>query len=356
MFHIILEYSPMPSTEGPNVILHFAFQIDMGIPISTGLLHAPSKDTAEEPDLVKSVRGQIADNSITLELCDQGTGGTYFVKDSHTNKRVAVFKPTDEEPGAPSNPKRVISTPLLPPGGGAIREVVAYLLDHEHRAGIPETYLVKDLEHPQWPTSGNPEQKTGSLQKYIPHFAASADMGSSLFSVEDVHNIGVFDLRVLNLDRNGENLLVVKDGDRHRLVPIDHSYILPPTVRKPYFEWLYWKQAKVPFAPHTLRYIANLDIEEDARILSENGIPAASIQTMKLTSLLLKKGAAAGLTLFQIASLVCADDEAEQSALESVVESAEEMSNGDEISFYQNYEQLVDALISNTYTHIVNSN
>jgi len=245
-----------------------------------------------------------------------------------------------------NNPKIKIANPILTPGGGAIREVVAYLLDHENKAGVPATHLLQDFSLSSWLGSGKPATKTGSLQEFVPHYAAAADMGSSLFSVEDVHNIGVFDIRLLNLDRNGENLLVVKEGSKHRLVPIDHSYILPPSfIRKPFFEWLYWKQAKAPFSPETLKYIAKLDVDKDAHLLAANGIPAESIRMMQTSTLLLQKGAAAGLNLFQIASFVCADDDSMKSELESIVEAAESAANGDRAVFFRVFEQLVDSLV-----------
>jgi len=342
MLHITLEFSSMPSTEGPSVVVYLTLQIDMTQ--NFGLCQPKLLTQSNtDPDLITTVRDQVVDDTIALELCEQGTGGTYFVKDS--DKRIAVFKPVDEEPGALNNPKSLIDSPILTPGGGAVREVIACVLDHEHRSGVPETYLLSDLEFPFWPSTGKPEKKTGSLQKFVPHFSAAADMGYSLFSVDDVHNIGILDIRLLNLDRNGENLLVVKDGGNHRLVPIDHSYILPPTIRKPFYEWLYWKQAKVPFSPDALKYIANLDIDRDALTLAAYGISSNSIRTMKISSLLLKKGASAGLSLFQIASLVCSDDESKKSDLESIVESAEMLSSGDELSFFQIFEQLVDSLV-----------
>lgn len=168
-----------------------------------------------------------------------------------------------------------------------------------------------------------------------------------MFSQDDVHNIGIFDIRVLNLDRNGENLLVVKDGKQHRLVPIDHAYILPPKIQKPYFEWLYWKQAKEPFSPATLKYIADLDVEEDAKKIAEQGLPEECIKVMKVSTIFLKRCAAAGMNLFQIGSLVSAGNESEKSVFESIVDDAERKSDEKEGcgEFYSNFENLVDSFI-----------
>jgi len=336
MLHLTIELV-MPT--GP-VFVNFTFDAIMTFSLSW--MHR-----ASEPDLVQTVRKIVSSNRSVFDLCEQGTGGTYFVKDANDN-RIAVFKPDDEEPGSLNNPKNKISppsTPLLAPGGGAVREVVAYLLDRGNRAGVPETHLLSGLQHPKWVDKENElVPKTGSLQKFIPHLSAAADMGSSLFSVDNVHNIGIFDLRFLNLDRNGENLLVVKEGNQHKLIPIDHSYILPPQIQTPFFEWMYWKQAKVPFSPETLKYISEINIEEDARLLSSFGIPPESILTMKICSVLLKKCAAAGYALFQIACLVCSQDES-KSALESIVDDVKAENCASEEAFFLLFDKLVDSVI-----------
>jgi hypothetical protein len=84
------------------------------------------------------------------ELCKSGVGGTYFVYDSiitngnEAQNMSSVFKPTDEEPGAPNNPKQNPPSfvPMMPWGGGSHREVAAFKLDKGF-VGVPETHLVE---------------------------------------------------------------------------------------------------------------------------------------------------------------------------------------------------------------------
>jgi hypothetical protein len=84
------------------------------------------------------------------EPAPEGMGGTYFLRDESRN-RVCIFKPCDEEPMAPNNPKewqgRAMGAPGLKPsvrvGEAAIREVAAYLLDHHGFAGVPAACLAK---------------------------------------------------------------------------------------------------------------------------------------------------------------------------------------------------------------------
>jgi len=220
----------------------------------------------------------------------------------------------------------LVHKPLLPPVGGALREVAAYLLD-ANRAGVPETHMMEDIRHERF--SNGTISKSGSIQRFIPNIGDSLSMSSSRFSTEDVHNIGILDLRLLNMDRNGENLLVRKAGDQFRLIPIDHAYILPPTLDNLWFEWLHWRQAKVPFSSEILRFIESLDPETDARTLRNLGIQEECIQNMKISTTFLKMGASVGLTLFEIASMVCRKKNSEESDLEKVVLLARDSNMGD---------------------------
>lgn len=48
-----------------------------------------------------------------------------------------------------------------------------------------------------------------------------------MFSVEEVHKIGLLDVRILNCDRNDENILIKKVNDKLVLIPIDHGLSFP---------------------------------------------------------------------------------------------------------------------------------
>jgi len=186
-----------------------------------------------------------------------------------------------------------------------------------------------------------PVPKFGSLQRFVTNKGDSSSMSPSRFSVEDVHAVAILDLRLLNLDRNGENLLVCNTDDvpdpkrdRHsgggggvRLVPIDHTYVLPPSLDyDPYFEWHYWRQTKEPLSTETRTYVAGLDPERDAQRLRTAGLDEGSIRTMKIATLLLQKGAEEGITLFDIANMVCRGRK-QKSEISEIVARAEEESS-----------------------------
>lgn len=58
-------------------------------------------------------------------------------------------------------------------------------------------------------------------------------MGSNQFDIEEVHKIGILDIRIINCDRNEANILVKKLIHKEtkkkffKLIPIDHGLSLP---------------------------------------------------------------------------------------------------------------------------------
>lgn len=100
-------------------------------------------------------------------LAPDGSGGSYFLSDAR-KKRVGVFKPADEEPFAENNPRGYVphdnsSSPGencgewlrqgIRPGELCLREVAAYLLDHDGFSGVPMTTLA-EARHPALHTAG----------------------------------------------------------------------------------------------------------------------------------------------------------------------------------------------------------
>jgi len=97
------------------------------------------------------------ESGLAPSLTDEGTSGTYVLTeaiDEDTVRPVAFWKPIDEEPFAPNNP-RGMQAPFgsatcrqgVKSGESTLREVLAYLLDHEGFAGVPPTALV-EVFHP----------------------------------------------------------------------------------------------------------------------------------------------------------------------------------------------------------------
>lgn len=120
--------------------------------------------------------------------------------------------------------------------------------------------------------------KFGSLQEFCVNEGAIENFGSDNFHKDDVHKIAILDLRIFNMDRNEQNILVKiktkvdkKDGvevGRRRiktLVPIDHGLCIPDNLAVCSFDlaWLSWAQAEKPFSKKSLQYIESIQIMKD---------------------------------------------------------------------------------------------
>jgi len=150
------------------------------------------------------------------------------------------------------------------------------------------------------------KRRRGSLQKFIPGAVTADEVGSSLFSLQDVQSIALLDILMVNCDRNGGNILV-KPGS-NQLVPIDHSFSLPDyqnLLDLQWFEWMNYRQSKQPLSDSLQEFVKNIDISlwiEKAKALH---IRSDCIMTMKLAHAFLVKALSFGKTLFEIGQLMC---------------------------------------------------
>ncbi len=274
-------------------------------------------------------------------------------------KVAAVFKPADEEPVSMSPPDSLISSPspvhprgspdLLEgngsraarmaaagfhPGEGAFKEVAAYVLDHRNFSKVPQTALARCTLVAD-SSASNLKTKMGAFQVYVENVGDADDWGPGKFPLEDVHRIATLDIRTLNYDRHGGNILVTKDGNgAFGLVPIDHAFTLPEVVQAvPWAVWMDWPAAKAPLSEETLRYIAGLEPDLEARMLHDElcgALRNRSYRSLKLATRLLQKGAAAGLSLYDIGILIYTregEGEPLKSEFEKIVDEALESAN-----------------------------
>jgi len=300
------------------------------------------------------------------QLTPASSGGTYFCRGSDGTK-VAVLKPADEEPYGVNNPRLGLGCSPdghglrkgIRPGEGAAREVAAYLLDHQHYAGVPPTALVtckasampsaapaalskalsvtrgfspsrdEFLPPVHMRTGSGSHSGSSSVSSSGPSFAAAAaaafgdkvsslqmfvnadtdceEQGPATFPVHQVHKIAQLDMRMANTDRNASNILAKRAGDQWTLIPIDHGYCLPSSFQDISFEWMNWPQARVPFSEETRAYIAAVDVEADLAALASHGLQLRweCRRVARATTLVLQEGAARNLTPLAIASIMC---------------------------------------------------
>ncbi|GMI18925.1 hypothetical protein TeGR_g6228, partial [Tetraparma gracilis] len=186
--------------------------------------------------LVEQARRALSLN-LKPELAADGSGGVYFLR-APALQKVAVFKPADEEPYAPNNPRGYVSlgpgTNMrsgVTPGQACYREVAAFLLDHGGFSGVPMTTLC-EARHPAFSTGGAAlsvagggaavglhsvvggggggaplPMKLGSFQAFARGDATMDDLSPSVVPQEEAEKVAVLDLRIMNADRNGANLI-----------------------------------------------------------------------------------------------------------------------------------------------------
>ncbi|KAI0565014.1 Phosphatidylinositol 3- and 4-kinase [Gracilaria domingensis] len=261
------------------------------------------------------------------------------------------------------------------PGEGAYKEVAAYLLDHDRFARVPQTALamwsdvpeknVPDEHYPRHSffsdggdsfsseeqfmaddNCGATEQdgsnfrtKMGAFQVYVENVGDADDYGPGVFDRDQVHRIAVLDIRTLNHDRHGGNVLVTRSASperRYDLVPIDHGYILPDVVQSvPWPIWMDWPMVREPLSDRVKKYIADLDAEREAYVLNDEldgKLRTGSLRALKVATMLLQKGVKAGLTLYDIGLLIYSHrgDPHSKSELEKIMTEAEEAGNARE--------------------------
>ncbi|MCD7465869.1 hypothetical protein HAX54_002059 [Datura stramonium] len=114
----------------------------------------------------------------------------------------------------------------------------------------------------------------------------------------------------------------VEDGGV-MLIPVDHGYCLPNSFEDVTFDWLYWPQARQPFSSETIEYIKSLDTE-NIGLLKFYGwdIPLESARTLRISTMLLKKGAERDLTPFTIGSIMCRETLNKESVIEEILQEA----------------------------------
>mmetsp|Transcript_26795 Transcript_26795/g.37329 ORF Transcript_26795/g.37329 Transcript_26795/m.37329 type:complete len:266 (+) Transcript_26795:243-1040(+) len=204
---------------------------------SLRLMHSPrtQKFFLESLKFVNEV-DCLLESPNSISKCESdSTGAVWFIHDKFGDP-FAVFKPSDSEAGSEAGSKPARQGVL--PGEGALHEFsVSFLSGNSTK--VPLTCLVQ-INHP----AVGQTPSFGSLQKYVPHQCQSWDMGPSAFSENDVHSVGVLDIRFLNTDRHGGNMLV---SNQAGLIPIDHTYCLPHSLDETWYEWLQWPQAKKTF-------------------------------------------------------------------------------------------------------------
>ncbi|KAE9596519.1 putative 1-phosphatidylinositol 4-kinase [Lupinus albus] len=112
------------------------------------------------------------------------------------------------------------------------------------------------------------------------------------------------------------------------------------------FDWLYWPQASQPYSPETVDYIKSLDAEEDIELLKYYGwdVPLECARTLRVSTMLLKKGVERGLSPYAIGSIMCRENLNKESVIEEIISEAQEslLPGYEESEFLESVSQIMN--------------
>uniref|UniRef100_A0A7S4EXI2 PI3K/PI4K catalytic domain-containing protein n=1 Tax=Chrysotila carterae TaxID=13221 RepID=A0A7S4EXI2_CHRCT len=295
-----------------------------------------SPAATEEYDRLLSLVQQGLAMGLAPQLTFEGTGGTYIMRDAR-KRPVAAFKPRDEEPFTPNNPRGMPGKmghagihEHVPSGEAHIREVLAHKLDWKRFSGVPLTIQAEAIHPSFYVHSVTPLSrygtKVGSLQQWVEADDMASDRGCATFPVDEVHKIALLDMRLLNTDRNDCNILVrnLPEG-KCELIPIDHGGCLPSRPVVQWFDWcwLEWPQMQQPSSDALLEYVSSIDTAAEAKLLGEFALDESAIRGCFCATRLLQLGLRIGLCLYDLAMMICREEEEVPSELERLCENAE---------------------------------
>lgn len=112
------------------------------------------------------------------------------------------------------------------------------------------------------------------------------------------------------------------------------------------FDWLYWPQAREPYSADTIDYIKSLDAEQDIALLKFYGwdLSVECAHTLRISTMLLKKGAERGLSPFEIGSIMCRETLNKESLIEEIVNEAQDsiLPGMSEAAFLESISKIMD--------------
>ena len=280
--------------------------------------------------VVEQVRRVVSGSRERPKLTEDGTGGVYLIRESshETSERtaerssngadetppqsprtpapIAVFKPTDEEAGSQNNPRGYVGEEHVMregfrPGGGAVRERIAYKLDRGF-ARVPRTAVDQLLLRS--PSGVHVRPQSGSIQEFVQSDGDASDFrfDGSEFDDHQSQRVMLQDCRLFNCDRHEGNILVKRPkqqqqsaaaaaGAKCDVVPIDHAFVLPRFgyFREAEFAWRYWTSAAKPIGRDAVEYVAALNVDADVDVARKAGLDESSCATLRVCTMLLKR-------------------------------------------------------------------
>jgi len=256
-----------------------------------------------DPEFDTEFRSECNSRAIYTDAlpASNGTGGVYMIPLSDSEDKI-VFKPQSEENESTG-------------GNGFVKEYAAYLIDRG-LSSVPETFITTIN------FKGAPSV-LGSMQRFVKDSVDAEDYGPSRFNTEDIHRVGILDVRILNTDRHSGNLML--NTVTGKVIPIDHGSAFPTlsNLQDISFEWLSYPQAKEPFSEALLADIEGINVFKDISILQQLDFDIHTISAVFAATMLLKIYAKSGKNLYEIGSVLQrANDRTEPSRFEKLLSDA----------------------------------
>ncbi len=263
---------------------------------------------------------------------------------------IAVFKPADEVRGMPNS--RVVNAIMgkdgVPPENEIPNEVIVSSLRQLSLRAIQTT-----LTGPFHVKGGEKEVVTSKTGALLPFVAGAADFNNvpedqldritHRIPLGTVQDLAITDLSFCNADRNTGNILYsFETGMIHF---IDNALVLPAGfIAGGFFTWMTWPQALQPFSQESLRKIRAMNFEQDLQKIQATypDYPAGNLETMRIAYYLLKQGAEAGLSPFEIGWLMMD----QPSVMATIYQTAKTNNKTDPQAAFVEMTQLIDKSVA----------
>eukprot|EP00759_Apiculatamorpha_spiralis_P053442 PhF_6_TR6199/c0_g1_i1/m.9321/K13711/PI4K2; phosphatidylinositol 4-kinase type 2 len=228
------------------------------------------------------VRRGVEEHDVRPELVSAGSSGSYFCRAVKDGPYKGIFKPRDEEPYGPHNPKlgKLIQRTLCPCffgrmclvlNQGYISEACASVVDHHLRLRIvPETivtsFISPAFNYKQVASTlakysiRSLPRKVGSFQKFVHNYVPASSIPEATFFtlmdddafLDQFQRLTILDYIIRNTDRGLDNFLMnLTSPEGPRIAAIDNGLAFPhkhpDNVRMYPYGWIWLPQAQVPY-------------------------------------------------------------------------------------------------------------
>lgn len=274
---------------------------------------------AKKCRIVEDVKKALSEG-IRPSLSIRGFSGTYLMRGTNY-LRVGVFKPFDEEIGAPNNPASAGSSKEMlakrdvlgsravregvRSGESLHREVAASLVDEYLGLEVVPKTIYASFSIPSFKRVHPFERKRGSFQKYVEGGKSLSQIEVSAFEkipISTFQALFTLDLLIGHLDRHLSNILF----DGSRLIAIDNALSFPDRCQS--LEWLEWKkfpQSMVPWTNEWQTRIEKIEWQPLKEYLTRKSyLSIDSLELMHARLSLLQAGVQARLTPAKIVELM----------------------------------------------------